>query len=79
MDQRLKQARRALASLPSKQEYLRLMETAKLTPLERQVCDLKYLGGHSLSYIADTIGYSESWIKVIHHNVLRKLCRLFPL
>lgn len=79
MDQHLRQARRALADIPTKREYLRLMEAAKLTPLERQVCDLKYLGGHSLSYIADTAGYSESWIKAIHHNALRKLGQILPL
>lgn len=79
MDQHLRQARRALADIPTKREYLRLMEAAKLTPLERQVCDLKYLDGHSLAYIADTIGYSEAWIKATHHSALRKLGQILPL
>lgn len=76
MDLRRKQTRQILTDLPSKQAYAQLLDAAKLTPLERQVCDLKYLGGHTLSYIADTVGYSESWVKCLHRSAMCKLAAL---
>lgn len=65
--------RRSIRTLPSVKDYSQLMDTAKLTPIERRVCDLKYLKDFSMITIGEELGYSESGIKKIHQRVLTKL------
>lgn len=76
MDPERKKARKWVNDIPEKEIYFRFMERAKLTPIERDVCDMKYLKGHDLAFIGDTLGYSEDGIKRIHHRALKKLVQI---
>ena len=71
-----RETRRRITQIPAISEYRSLMQRAKLTPVERAVCDLKYLDGQNLAYIGDRLGYSESGIKRIHHRALQKISKL---
>ena len=76
MDAKLLEARRKLEDIPSKAEYCIIVNRAKLTDVERQVVDMKYLNGKSLIFIGEEIGYSENTVKKLHHRALRKLAKL---
>lgn len=52
------------------------MERAKLTEIERKVCDMKYLQGWRLIDIAEELGYCERQIRRVHQKALRKLTAL---
>ena len=71
-----RETRRRITQMPAMAEYRSLMQRAKLTPVGRAVCDLKYLEGQNLSYIGDRLGYSESGIKRIHQRALQKISKL---
>ena len=71
-----REARRRITQMPAMAEYRILMQRAKPTPIERAVCDLKYLDGQNLAYIGDKLGYSESGIKRIHRRALQKISKL---
>lgn len=76
MDDRQKITRQQIEDIPSMERYLNLMERAKLTELERRVCDMKYLQGWRLIDIGEELGYSERHIKRAHQKALRKLTAL---
>ncbi len=76
MDPYRKKTRRQVTDMEDIEEYHRLMARVKLTPIERQVCDLKYLEGQNLAFIGDKLGYSESGIKSIHKRALRKIAKM---
>lgn len=77
MDGHRKEARRILTDIPEIDSYLDLIGKAKLTDLERKVCDMKYLRGWKLIDIGEELGYSERYMKKIHGKALRKLTNLF--
>ena len=68
-----KEARKMLTDTGSVDEYRRIMDRVKLTPLEREVCDRKYLQGQNLAFIGDMLGFSEDRTKRIHHRALCKI------
>lgn len=76
MESCIKLARRHIQDIPRKADYETLMDSANLTDLERMVCDYKYRRGWSLIQIGEELGYSESWMKKIHHHALKKLEKL---
>lgn len=76
MNDRQRQTRQQLEDIPSVERYLSLMERAKLTEIERKVCDMKYLQGWRLIDIGEELGYSERQIKRVHQRALRKLTAL---
>jgi len=76
MDSYHKETRRKVTDMEDLEEYHRLLDRVKLTPIERQVCDLKYLGGQNMAFIGDKLGYSESGIKRIHKRALHKISKM---
>lgn len=68
-----KETRKMLTDMGSVDEYRRLMDRVKLTPLERDVCDRKYLQGQNLAFIGDMLGFSEDYTKHIHQKALCKI------
>ena len=76
MEYCLKMTRQMLSDIPIKQDYISLMDSAKLTPTERQVCDYRYLCDYNMAHIGDLMGYSESGIKRIHRRALQKIEKL---
>ena len=76
MDSKTKATRKYLTELPEKKCYFELMDKAKLTPIERTVCDMKYLQGQNLCFIGDSLGFSEDWTKRIHRAALQKLSQI---
>lgn len=77
MDDLAKSVREQLILMPDLERYLDIMSKVKLTDLERQVCDMKYLRGLTLITIGEELGYSESYMKRIHQRILRKITRIF--
>ena len=77
MDDRRKSTRKQLTDMPLLESYLDLVHRAKLTDLERKLCDRKYLNGWTLIQIGEELGYSETHMKRVHRNALRKLTRQF--
>lgn len=71
-----KNTRRKIDEMPGREEYERLLDRAKLKPIERIICDMKYLEGYNLAFIGDKLGYSESWIKRVHGRALKKLSKI---
>ena len=76
MDDQQRLTRQQLEDIPSIERYLDLMERAKLTEIERKVCDMKYLKGWRLIDIGEELGYSERQIKRAHQKALKKLTAL---
>lgn len=76
MEACIKLARHKIQEIPAKTDYETLLNSANLTDLERDVCRMKYEKGWSLIQIGEELGYSESWMKRVHHNALKKLEKL---
>ena len=76
MDERRKAVRKELTEMPLLESYLELVSKAKLTDIERKVCDFKYLHGWTLINIGEEFGYSEVHIKRVHQSALRKLTKV---
>lgn len=68
-----KRTRKLLVEIGKIDEYREIMDRVKLTPIEREVCDRKYLHGENLAFIGDMIGFSEDWTKHIHQRALEKI------
>lgn len=51
------------------------MSKIKLTPVERHVCDLKYLDDKTFMEIGESIGISESGAIKAHKRALEKIAR----
>lgn len=76
MDADRKRTRRQIGDIPTKAEYLALMDGIKLTALERKICDMRYLDGQNMGFIADFLGFAEVTIKKHHAKALKKLAKV---
>ena len=61
--------------MPNISDYKELMSKIKLTPVERHVCDLKYLDDKTFMEIGESIGISESGAIKAHKRALEKIAR----
>lgn len=65
-----------LQSIPKVSTFIDLIESSTLNQEDKQIVKLLYLQNKTLSYVADTMGYSESTIKRKHRKILSKLEKL---
>ena len=68
--------RKKLKSIPKVSTFMELLDSCTLTEEDKEIIKLHYLKGKNLSFIADTLGYSESAIKKKHKAILSKLNKL---
>lgn len=59
----------------SKLDFYSLLDKCILTPRQKEIMQLYYIQGKSMSYIADTLGYCEQTIKEEHRRVIKKLSK----
>lgn len=71
MHDSIRLAKAYLKGIPTKKEFLRVIDELLITDIERQVLIEVYLEHKSLDYIADETGYAVQTIKRYHLNVLR--------
>ena len=53
-----------------------LLRVGMLADSDKQLLRMHYVQGFDFNYIADSLGYSESYVKKRHKNALRKLNKL---
>ena len=72
MDTNRKGARKLLDG-ESMDQFVETMRNAKLTDVQKQVCEYRYVKGYSFTKIACQIGYSLDTVYRIHSKVLEKV------
>lgn len=70
------ETKKKLKSIPKVSTFMELLNSCTLTDEDKEIIKLHYLQRKSLSYIADTLGYSESAIKKKHKIILSKLNKI---
>lgn len=55
------------------EEYEKCISNAKLTDIEKEVCNYIFVHGYTYNQIADKIGYSESGVKKIASRIIKKI------
>lgn len=57
-------------------DFYSLINSCIMSDEDRQILKMIYIEDKTLSYIGDTLGYSESTIKSRHKKLLKKLTKL---
>lgn len=70
------ETRNKLKSIPKVSTFMELVEACTLSDTDKRIIKMYYLEHKTLSYIADTMGYSESNIKKRHAKILNKMSKL---
>ncbi len=52
-----------------------LINSLTISEEDKRIMELHYLEDKSFSFIADTLGYSESWVKKKHLKILKKVSK----
>lgn len=68
--------RNKLKSIPRVSTFMELLNSCTLSEEDKEIIKLHYVKNKSLSYIADTLGYSESAIKKKHKKILSKISKI---
>lgn len=71
MNSDTKNVRRGLKNINSISTFNALLEDLMISDEDKEILTLIYVKKKTLSYIADTYGYSESTIKNKHRRVLK--------
>ena len=64
---------KALKEIPRLESFEQLLSESTLNELDKEILRMHYLDEKDFSYIADSLGYSESGIKKRHGKALKKL------
>ena len=70
------ETRKKIKGIASASSFASLIESAMLSPTDKQILKLHYLEEKDFRFIGDALGYSESTIKKRHRKILSKLGRL---
>lgn len=62
-----------LREIPLKTQFESILDACTLSEREKYVIRLHYIEKQDFRFIGDSIGYSESTIKSIHRDALRKI------
>lgn len=65
-----------LQAIPSIAMFENLLEQSTLTDEEKEFVRLYYLRGKPLGYIADSLGFTEGYIRNKHRKIINKLSSL---
>ena len=60
----------------SKTTFMEMLDNSMLSSTEKRVMTMYYLQEHTLTYIADILGYSEQGIVKVHKRALKKLSKM---
>lgn len=70
-------AKRRIKEIADVRSFEMLLKISMLCDSDKQLLRMHYVQGYGFAYIADALGYSESYIKKKHKLALRKLNKLF--
>ena len=70
------EVRRKLLSICEKKDFDDILDRCTLSLEEKEILYLHYIDKQDFSFIADTLGYSESTVKRRHRNALGKISRV---
>ena len=70
------ETRRYVQNIPEIGEFNKLLNQLTISSEDKTLMYLHYIEEKDFAYIADTLGYSESWIKKKHKKILRKLSKV---
>lgn len=73
MNEKTAKAKRKLKSLYRVNDFNDLLDSLMLSEDERRILELKYRQNKTISYIADTLGMSESSVKKKHTKAMEKI------
>lgn len=73
MNEKTAKAKRKLKSLYRVNDFNDLLDSLMLSEDERNILELKYHQNKTISYIADTLGMSESSVKKKHTKAMEKI------
>lgn len=73
MNEKTAKAKRKLKSLYRVNDFNDLLDSLMLSEDERNILELKYHQNKTISYIADTLGMSESSVKKKHTRAMEKI------
>lgn len=76
MNEKTAKAKRKLKSLYRVNDFNDLLDSLMLSEDERNILELKYHQNKTISYIADTLGMSESSVKKKHTRAMEKIARM---
>lgn len=66
----------SLKEIPDIKTFEELIEQLTISEEDKTLMRLHYIEGKNFAYIADVLGYSESWIKRKHLRILKKLDKI---
>lgn len=76
MNEETARAKQKLKGLCSVSDFNDLLDKLLLSEDERQILELKYHYNKTISYIADTLGMSESSVKKKQAKAMEKIARM---
>ena len=75
MDEHLKNLRHKIKGVPNIKTFQDLLLNLKVSDEDKDILRAIYINNKTLSYIADTFGYSEGTIKRRHKKCLRLIAK----
>lgn len=67
---------RKLKAIPSVNSFEDLLSALAISELDKQILRMHYIEEKDFQLIADTLGYSESWVRKRHYRALTKVRKL---
>lgn len=65
-----------LKEIPDIKTFEELIEQLTISEEDKTLMRLHYIEDKNFAYIADVLGYSESWVKRKHLRILKKLDKI---
>lgn len=65
-----------LKEIPDIKTFEELIEQLTISEEDKLLMRLHYIEDKNFAYIADVLGYSESWVKRKHLRILKKLDKI---
>lgn len=65
-----------LKAIPSVNSFEDLLSALAVSELDKQILRMHYIEEKDFQFIADMLGYSESWIRKRHYKALHKVRKL---
>lgn len=71
-----KATQHSLKEIPDIKTFEELIEQLTISEEDKTLMRLHYIEDKNFAYIADVLGYSESWVKRKHLRILKKLNKI---
>lgn len=71
-----KSTQHSLEEIPDIKTFEELIEQLTISEEDKTLMKLHYIEDKNFAYIADVLGYSESWVKRKHLRILKKLDKI---